>query len=265
MSTSRFFREEYVPLDTYKSYATVTKALVAKLVSITPGLTIGEVVSDTTSEYKVYIYHPRSSRLRYQIWNSGNSMYLSVDVLRTNGTWYTGDISGVNLTYGNGSQACVRAWGIGDWWVWWQINPYSDYQLYGDFAYFTDASGTTEVPVIGGNASTSYGNYPYSFESTKYTYDDKGGTYTTVYYSSDSSGVDAAKIAGASYVPYPRYIHATFRTRTRGFVNIRWGGSYTLSALHNTQANTLVTQRPGSYASINGATVMSTGTLFLAT
>lgn len=265
MSTTRFFQEEYVPLDTYTSYAAVTKALVTKLVSVVPGFTIGEVVSDTSSTYKVYIYHPRTNRLRYQIYNDGSRMYLYVDILRVDGTWYSSSNGGASMTYGSGAQACVRAWGIGDWWIWWQINTYSGYQMYGDFSYFTDASGTTEVPLIGGNTATGSGDAPYVFETSKYTYDDKGGTYAGIVYASDSTGVTTAKIAGASYVLYPHYIHAYFNTNTQGFVNIRWGGSYTLYRLFNTQTSTSVTQRPGSYANINGATVLSLGELFLTT
>lgn len=137
------------------------------------------------------------------------------------------------------------------------------YHSYGAYAYVTDASGATRVPLISGYTNSSGTGSPTLFWPNFYTYWANAGTYKNVGMYSDTSGNQVARYADIPFVLYPFCCHMTVGDLS-GFLNIKWGGAYSLYLLYNTAVQNVVQQAPGSYANVNGTTVQSMGYVFLA-
>lgn len=268
MSTNRFFQSNSISMAGYNGYGSAAKAIVNLMLSTIPGLAVNETVSDTASKYDVYVYHPRSNRVRYHIYNNNGNLNIDTQICKVDGSWYSTSVSVDDCCiYGDSYSVTVHAWGIGDWLIFWQVNSSRGYRGFGAYTYITDASGSVEIPLMcSERASSSSGTVPMSFwPSNWFTYDDYSKTYGTMSFSSDTSAVSsAAKYANIPFVLYPYNIHAYFSSGSMGFVNVKWGGAYTLYLLYNVQTGSIVQQTPGSYANVNGTNVQSLGYVFLA-
>lgn len=268
MSTTRFFQSNSISLAGYTGYGSAAKAVVSLMLSTVPDLVVGETVSDTASKYDVYVYHPRSNRIRYHIYNSNSSLNVDTQIRKVDGSWYTSSTPIDDCcTYGDGYSVTVQAWGIGDWLVFWQLNTTRGYRGFGAYAYVTNDSGSMEIPLMySDRTSSSSGTTPVAFWPSDWlTYDDYTKSYGNLSFASDTSALDrAAKYASIPFVLYPYHIHAYFSSGSMGFVNVKWGGAYTLYMLHNVQIGAIVQQTPGSYANVNGSNVQSLGYVFLA-
>lgn len=256
MSTAPYFNQSGDILSSGYP-GTTLKALVAALVSMDAALSIHSILTDTASSYSVYI-RIYDTPLYIKIYNSGTDAYAAIGYLDSSGAFVSKQAAGRSYMLGSGMSTCCFSWGLGDAIRFVCISSsYSTGQAIG-FAYSKiTANANKDSTVFASALSQSGMGFPVApivNISSGYVYNNDANILESVVVADASPGESSLK-SGFDYTLQPLFYRAS--SSTKGYVNIRWGGSYRLYKLYNN--NSVVNITPGKAVSINGVSTMAVG------
>lgn len=256
MSTAPYFSQSGDILS--EGYpGTTLKALVAALVPMDAALSIHSVLTDTASSYSVYI-RIYDTPVYIKIYNSGTYAYIAIGYFDSSGTFVANQSYGQQYILTSDTSVCCFSWGLGDAIRFVGISSsYSSGVAIG-FAYSKITANANKDSTVFALAFAQSGMgfpvAPIANISSGYIYNNDANILESVSISAGAPG-NASLKSGYDYTLQPAFYNAA--SPTKGYVNIRWGGSYRLYRLYNN--NSVVTITPGKAVSINGVSTMAVG------
>lgn len=256
MSTTPYFTQSETIL-IKDNPGTLLKSLVADLVSMDAALSIHSVLKDTTSEYSAVI-RIYDSPVYIQIHNSSSWIYILEGYFDSSGTFVSPNSAYRPDMLKSGSGACCFSWGLGDAIRFCCISS-SDFSGQAVcFAYSKITANANRDSTVFAFITTAYSTgfpvAPIVNFSAPYTYNNDTNTLEAVVINGVSPD-NASLRSGYDYTLQPTGYSAS--TATKGYLNIRWGGSHQLYRLYNNASAVTIT--PGKTVSINGVSTMSVG------
>ena len=263
---------------TYNANGIACKFIVTQLLALDPDLSLAEVITNTDSTYSVRL-RVMGSDVGLCIINSDTNLYIGAGVWTSNGTFVTASNNTIN---------------VGDWFghyykydtfddSWYPYIKVSAVGIDGVLKYIVfSSSRNNAVPCMyyGMFTSTAYSEPEYcvgcASSALTATYpnlpvipmasnmpnvirEPTTDTYTKVSYPTFSDTTVFIR-AGYQYALLPRAYYGI--SSTKGFLNIKWGGLYSLYLLFG--PNGIVQTLTGETVTINGSSIVSGGYVMIA-
>ncbi len=259
---------------TYNSNGTACKFIVNQLLALDPDLELAEVVTDNASTYSVRLRVMGSPDVGLYINNSSTTLYFGAGYWNNAGNFvqvsdyggYINNYFGYYYSYGTSSPSWypyIRVSVVG-------IDGVLKYVLFSTsyttsvgrmyYGMFTSTAYTEPQYCVGSTNTSWSATYPalppVSFGSTLPTVirEPIADSYELINFSSFPDTTGFLK-AGYSYALIPQGYYGV--STNKGFLNIRWGGQYTIYNLFN-GGGRVVTQ-PGESVTVGGVSMLSPG------
>lgn len=204
---------------------TTLKALVADLVSMDTALSIYSVLTDTASSYSVYI-RIYDTPIYIKIYNSSTYVYMVIGYFDSSGTFVSKNSCGYQYMLSSGASVCCFSWGLGDAIRFVCISSsYSTGQAVGSAYSKITANANKDSTVFAqvfAQSSVGFPAAPIANISSGYIYNNDANILESVSFTVVSPGESSLK-SGFDYTLQPLFYNAS--SGTKGYVNIRWGGS----------------------------------------